>query len=72
MLNIRRIPLDNWANAFCKRAMDVAGCAAGGDVPHHAAAAIGVKLLPGPVIFRQKRIGRKKKPFNMNISASCG
>ena len=25
LLNIRRIPLDNWGNAFCKRAMDIVG-----------------------------------------------
>ena len=25
LLNFRRIPLDNWANAFCKRAMDIVG-----------------------------------------------
>lgn len=68
MLNIRRIPLDNWANAFCKRAMDVVGSLALLVVtsPIMLAAAIGVKLSsPGPVIFRQKRIGRKKKPFYM-------
>ena len=68
MLNIRRIPLDNWANAFCKRAMDVVGSLVllVFTSPIMLVAAIGVKLSsPGPVIFRQKRIGRNKKPFYM-------
>jgi len=68
MLNIRHIPLDNWANAFCKRAMDLAGSgfllvlAA----PVMLACAVGVKLSsPGPVLFRQERIGKEKRPFYM-------
>ena len=68
MVNIRHIPLDNWANAFCKRAMDIAGSLLLILVtaPVMLACAIGVKLSsPGPVIFRQKRIGRNKKPFYM-------
>lgn len=68
MLNIRRIPLDNWANAFFKRAMDVIGSALLLIVtsPVMLICAVGVKLSsPGPVIFRQERIGLGKKPFYM-------
>ena len=68
MLNFRRIPLDNWANAFCKRAMDILGALALIVLtsPLMLACAIGVKLTsPGPVIFKQKRIGRDKKTFSM-------
>ena len=68
MVNIRHIPLDNWANAFCKRAMDIIGSLLLilMTSPVMLACAIGVKLSsPGPVIFRQKRIGRNKKTFYM-------
>ncbi len=68
LLNIRYIPLENWANAFIKRAMDVIGSALILIVfsPLMLACAIGVKLSsPGPVIFRQERVGRSKKPFTM-------
>lgn len=68
LLNFRRIPLDNWANAFCKRVMDIAGSLLLIllTLPVMAVCAIGVKLSsPGPVIFRQKRIGLDKKPFYM-------
>ena len=68
MLNIRRIPLDSWANAFFKRAMDVIGSALLLVVtsPVMLICAVGVKLSsPGPVIFKQERIGLGKKPFNM-------
>lgn len=68
LLNFRRIPLDNWANAFCKRAMDVVGSLALIVLlsPVMLACAAGVKLSsPGPVLFRQQRIGRDKKPFYM-------
>lgn len=68
LLNFRRIPLDNWANAFCKRTMDIIGSLVLILLtsPVMAVCAVGVKLSsPGPVIFKQKRIGRGKKPFYM-------
>lgn len=68
MVNIRHIPLDNWANAFSKRAMDIIGSLLLILVtaPVMLVCAIGVKLSsPGPIIFKQKRIGRNKKPFYM-------
>ena len=68
MLNIRHIPLDNWANAFCKRAMDIVGAVLLLllTAPVMLACAIGVKLSsPGPVIFKQERVGRGKTPFYM-------
>lgn len=68
LLNLRRIPLDNWANALCKRGMDIVGSLAliAVSAPLMAACAIGVKLSsPGPVIFKQKRVGLGKRPFDM-------
>lgn len=68
LLNIRRIPLDNMGNAFAKRLLDIVGSLALILLtsPLMLFAAIGVKLSsPGPVIFRQKRIGKGKKPFYM-------
>lgn len=68
LMNIRRIPLDNWANALCKRTVDILGSALLLIVtsPIMLFCAIGVKLSsPGPVIFRQERVGRDKKTFYM-------
>jgi len=68
LLNIRHIPLDNPANAFVKRAMDIVGSALLLAVfsPLMLVCALGVKLSsPGPVVFRQERVGRGKKPFVM-------
>lgn len=68
LMNIRRIPLDNWVNAFCKRAMDIAGALLLLIVtsPVMLLCAVGVKLSsPGPVIFKQKRVGLNKKAFYM-------
>ena len=68
LLNIRRIPLDNWGNAFCKRLIDIVGSLLLLIVtsPIMLICAIGVRLSsPGPIIFRQERIGRNKKPFYM-------
>lgn len=68
MLNIRRVPLDNWANAFVKRAMDIVGSGLLLIVtsPIMLICAIGVKLSsPGPVFFKQERVGRYKKTFYM-------
>lgn len=68
LMNIRRIPLDNLANAFCKRAMDILGSLTLLLLtsPVMLVCAAGVRLSsPGPVIFRQERVGRDKKPFYM-------
>ncbi|MBQ3556564.1 MAG: undecaprenyl-phosphate glucose phosphotransferase [Oscillospiraceae bacterium] len=68
LLNIRRIPLDNWGNAFVKRVADVvfSGLLLLLTSPIMLVCAIGVKLSsPGPVIFRQERMGRGKRTFCM-------
>ena len=68
LINLRRIPLDNLGNAFFKRAVDVV-CSLLLIVltsPLMLIAAIGVKLSsPGPIIFKQERVGKYKKPFYM-------
>ena len=68
LMNIRRIPLDTWANAFLKRAMDIVGSSLllVLSSPVMLICAIGVRLSsPGPVIFKQKRVGLNKKIFYM-------
>ena len=68
LLNLRYIPLENWANAFLKRTMDIIGSALILVLasPLMLACAIGVKLSsPGPVIFAQERVGLNKKTFTM-------
>lgn len=68
LMNIRRIPLDNWGSAFVKRFGDIL-CSALLLIltsPIMLACAIGVKLSsPGPVIFSQQRVGRGKREFKM-------
>ena len=68
LINIRKIPLDNYANAFLKRAMDFFGSLIMMLLlsPVLLATAIGVKLSsPGPVIFKQERVGLNKELFMM-------
>ncbi len=68
LINMRATPLDNLGWAMVKRLMDLFGSLALILLtsPIMAAAAVGVKLSsPGPVLFRQKRIGKDKKPFTM-------
>ncbi len=68
LMNVRRVPLDSVFNAFCKRAMDILGSAVLLVLasPVMLVCAVGVKLSsPGPVIFRQRRVGRNNKPFDM-------
>lgn len=68
LVNLRHIPLDNIGNAFLKRAVDIVGslllilCTS----PIMLFAAIGVKLSsPGPILFKQERVGLNKTPFYM-------
>lgn len=68
LMNIRRIPLDNFSNAFTKRTMDIVGAFVMIVLllPVFLVCAIGVKLSsPGPILFKQVRIGKNRKPFNM-------
>ena len=68
LINIRRIPLDNLLNALLKRLMDIAGSLVllVLSAPVMLFAAIGTKLSsPGPVIFKQERVGKDKKLFTM-------
>lgn len=68
LINIRATPLDNLGAAALKRTVDIAGSLFGLIVlsPLMLATAIGVKLSsPGPIIFKQERVGRYKKPFLM-------
>ncbi len=68
MVNLRRIPLDNFGNAFLKRTVDLLGSLFLIVLfsPLMLIATIGVKLSsPGPIIFKQERIGLNKKSFNM-------
>ena len=68
LINIRQTPFDNILNAFIKRAMDVVGSLVLIVLtsPIMLGVAIGVKLSsPGPIIFKQERVGLNKKVFTM-------
>lgn len=68
VINIHSTPLDNRANAFLKRIVDIIGSAVliVLTAPIMLVAAIGVRISsPGPVLFKQKRVGRLGKRFTM-------
>lgn len=68
LFNLRSIPLDNIGNAVIKRTMDIVGSLILIILssPFMLFTAIGVKLSsPGPVFFKQERVGRNKKHFTM-------
>lgn len=68
VINIRYVPLTNTLNWMAKRAVDVVGALFGLIVasPLMILAAILVKATsPGPVIFKQERVGLHNKPFYM-------
>ena len=68
VINIRYVPLSNTWNALLKRIVDIAGsifCIILFS-PVMLFAVIGTKISsPGPVIFKQTRIGLHAKPFTM-------
>lgn len=75
LVNIRRIPLDNIGNAFLKRTMDIVGSLMLIVLtsPLMLFAAVGVKLSsPGPILFKQERVGLGKSRFICINSAPCG
>ncbi len=68
LINLRATPLDQLGWAMLKRTMDIMGSSLLLLLtsPLMLFAAIGVKFSsPGPILFRQERIGRNKKPFQM-------
>lgn len=68
LINIHRTPLDNRANAALKRVIDIIGSLVLILLtsPLMLAAAIGVRLTsPGPILYRQARVGRMGKRFTM-------
>ena len=68
LINVQRVVLDNLGFAFLKRLMDVVGSAVLIVLtsPIMLVAVIGTKLSsPGPVLFKQERVGRNRKLFYM-------
>ena len=68
VVNIRRVPLNNMLNAFVKRCVDLFGAVVALILfsPVMAITAAIIKATsPGPLIFRQERIGLQNKPFQM-------
>lgn len=68
VINIRHVPLSNTLNSICKRVIDFAG----GIValllfsPVMLISALLIKCTsPGPIIFKQERVGLHNKPFCM-------
>lgn len=68
LIDMRATPLDNLFAASVKRIIDILGSLFGIILLSSVMriAAIGVKLSsPGPILFKQDRIGLNKKPFKM-------
>lgn len=68
IINIRYVPLDNLANRAIKRSFDILISFISIIIfsPIMLATAIAVKLTsPGPIIFKQERIGYNNRPFVM-------
>lgn len=68
VINIRHVPLTNTGNIIMKRLVDIIGSLIGIILtsPIMLISAIAVKLSsPGPVIFKQERVGLHSKSFKM-------
>lgn len=68
LIGVNRITLDNTAYALIKRGFDIVGSLVLIVIssPIMAVAAVGTKLSsPGPVLFKQTRIGRGRQPFEI-------
>ena len=68
VINIRYVPLTNTGNIIIKRTVDIAGALFGIVLtsPIMLLSAVLIKLTsPGPVIFRQERVGLHNTPFYM-------
>lgn len=68
VINIRHVPLTEFFNAAVKRAVDILGASVGIILfsPVMAVTAILIRITsPGPVIFKQERVGLHQKTFRM-------
>ena len=68
LIDMRATPLDSIFSKFVKRAIDIVGSLLGIVLlsPVMITTAVGVKLSsPGPILFKQDRVGINKKPFKM-------
>ncbi len=68
VINVRDIPLDEYVNRVLKRLFDIvfALCAILVTSPLLLVIAIGVKLTsPGPILFKQERVGLNRRTFSM-------
>ena len=68
VINIRYVPLNNTFNALVKRAMDIAGSIVGIIVtsPLMLLMCVIIKLTsPGPLIYKQERVGLHNQTFRM-------
>lgn len=68
LIDIRSTPLENFANRMLKRTIDIVGSLALIILtsPLMIATAIGVKISsPGPILFKQERVGRHNKTFKI-------
>lgn len=68
VINIRHVPLSNALNAFTKRCVDLFGAIVALILfsPVMAVVSVIIKATsPGPLIFKQERIGLRNKPFPM-------
>lgn len=68
VINIRYVPLSNQFSAFVKRVMDICGSLACLVLfsPVMLVTALLIKITsPGPLIFKQERVGLHNKPFMM-------
>ncbi len=68
VINLHHIPLDNVGYAIIKRAIDILGSLFGLILisPLLLVTAVGIKLTsPGPIIYKQLRVGKNRKNFTM-------
>ena len=75
VVHIRHIPLSDSFNAACKRVVDIFGALVALILfsPIMLIAVIGVKLSsPGPIIFKQERVGLHNRTFSMYKFRSMG
>lgn len=68
VIHVRKVPLSNSFNRFLKRAFDIVGSLLLiilFSLPMAVVAAIIKATSPGPLIFRQERVGLHNRPFKM-------